>query len=142
MRPTLITLLHPSHAPTLNPPTRPLTLPQARQWCLLHVSVNSQVQIMHMVARRSGIQMGALEPSGAPVSRPAPSACNGEVQGQPHAAMGGMLGSGGAHTSSRLLLEMKVIFFLVWSLMALEMASSHSSRSEAELRGGGERQSW
>lgn len=41
------------------------TLPQARQWCLLQVMVNSQVQIMHMVALRSGIQMGALEPKGA-----------------------------------------------------------------------------
>lgn len=44
------------------------TFPQARQWCLLQVSVNSQVQIMHMVALRSGIQMGAFEPSGAPLS--------------------------------------------------------------------------
>lgn len=41
------------------------TLPQARQWCLLQVMVNSQVQIMHMVALRSGIQMGAFEPKGA-----------------------------------------------------------------------------
>lgn len=44
------------------------TFPQARQWCLLQVRVNSQVQIMHMVALRSGIQMGAFEPNGAPLS--------------------------------------------------------------------------
>lgn len=44
------------------------TFPQARQWCLRQVRVNSQVQIMHMVALRSGIQIGALEPNGAPLS--------------------------------------------------------------------------
>lgn len=44
------------------------TFPHARQWCRLHASVNSQVQIIHMVARRSGIHIGALEPSGAPSS--------------------------------------------------------------------------
>lgn len=50
------------------------TLPQARQWCLLQVMVNSQVQIMHMVALRSGIQMGAFEPKGA-LSSTTASAC-------------------------------------------------------------------
>lgn len=44
------------------------TFPHARQWCRLHASVNSQVQIIHMVARRSGIHIGALEPRGAPSS--------------------------------------------------------------------------
>lgn len=40
------------------------TLPQALQWWRLQVRVNSQVQIIHMVVRRSGIQIGALEPRG------------------------------------------------------------------------------
>lgn len=51
---------------------RRLTFPQALQWCRLHVRVNSQVQIMHMVARRSGIQIGALEPREAPLLSPSP----------------------------------------------------------------------
>lgn len=32
------------------------------------MTVNSQVQTIHIVALRSGIQIGALEPSGAPLS--------------------------------------------------------------------------
>lgn len=43
-----------------------LTFPHARQWCLLHVRENSQVQIMHMVVLGSGIHIGALDPKGAP----------------------------------------------------------------------------
>lgn len=45
-----------------------LTFPQALQWWRLQVRVNSQVQIMHMVALRSGIHIGALDPSWAPLS--------------------------------------------------------------------------
>lgn len=55
------------------------TLPQARQWCLLQVMVNSQVQIMHMVALRSGIQMGAFEPKGA-LSSTTASVCFGRLK--------------------------------------------------------------
>lgn len=44
------------------------TFPQARQWWRLQVSVNSHVQIIHMVVLKSGIQIGALEPSGRPSS--------------------------------------------------------------------------
>ncbi len=43
-----------------------LTFPHARQWCRLHVRVNSQVQIIHMVVRGSGIHIGALDPKEAP----------------------------------------------------------------------------
>lgn len=46
-----------------------LTFPHARQWCLLHVRVNSQVQIIHMVVRGSGIHIGALDPKGTPSSQ-------------------------------------------------------------------------
>lgn len=42
------------------------TFPHARQWCRLHVRVNSQVQIIHMVVRGSGIHIGALDPKGTP----------------------------------------------------------------------------
>ncbi len=45
-----------------------LTFPQALQWWRLQVRVNSQVQIMHIVALRSGIHIGALDPSWAPLS--------------------------------------------------------------------------
>lgn len=50
-----------------------LTFPHARQWCLLHVWVNLEVQTIHMEARLSGIHMGALDPKGAPSPTSVPS---------------------------------------------------------------------
>ena len=40
-----------------------LTLPQARQWCLRNVTVNSAVHNIHMDTLASGTQTGALHPS-------------------------------------------------------------------------------
>lgn len=45
-----------------------LTFPQPLQWWRLQVRVNSQVQIIHIVALWSGIHIGALVPSWASLS--------------------------------------------------------------------------
>lgn len=55
-----------------------ITFPHARQWCRLHVRVNSQVQIIHMVVRGSGIHIGALDPKGAPSSKSLSSTWGGK----------------------------------------------------------------
>ena len=82
------------------------TLPQALQWCLLTTRENSRLHSWHMVTRWSGIHTGAESPRHSSAERP--------------------------HSLSSTELT-KLAFLLMYSSIALLMASTHSFLSSRSL---------
>lgn len=102
------------------------TFPHARQWCLLHVWVNLEVQTIHMEARLSGIHIGALDPKGAPSPTSVPSSWIWVVQKKwRHTGV-----SVAAHTMLNIayILQQLEMYFFKWSYHIFRLARGKAAR--------------